>query len=93
MEGFVLLIGERYLNDSLIDFLLTEFEEEEAEIRGSRQVVASSSLLVEEWNTLCRMAKFIKRLSKRCDLNWLGLNELSFHLICKAIIGVVLFWM
>ena len=65
MEDFVLLTGERYLNDSLIDFLLAKFEEEEAEARGSRQVVALSSLLAEEWNTPCRMAKFIKRLSKR----------------------------
>ena len=80
MEDFVLLIGERYLNDSLIDFLLAKFQEEEAETRGSRQVVALSSLLVEEWNTPCRMAKFIKRMSKRCNLNCLKRIILPFNL-------------
>ena len=59
---------------------MTKFEEEQAETRRSIQVVSLSSLLVEEWNTPCRMAKFIKRLSKCCTLNCLKRIILPFNL-------------
>ena len=62
MDDFVLLIGERYQNDSLTDFLLAKFEEEQAETRGSRQVVTVSSFLVEEWNTPCYDLNCLKRI-------------------------------